>query len=98
MVSLQTSNYENDPHAAQDRPVNTDDNKAFISGSVYTDVNGERQDPNVWFIDTLWKVMTGNLCVLDRNTVDADAGADVGTDEHTLSQRSIPTISYAIRG
>jgi hypothetical protein len=38
--------------------------------------------------------MTGNLCTLDGNTVDAD----VGTDECTPSQRSRPTISYAIRG
>ena len=69
-VSLQTGNYENDLHAAQDGLVDADDHEAFISGSVYTDVNGERQDPNVRFIDTLRKVMAGNPCALDGNTVD----------------------------
>lgn len=93
-VSLQTGNFENDLHAAQDGLVNADDNEVFISGSVCTDVNGERQDPNVRFIDTLRKVMTGNPCAVDGNTVDTD----VGTDERTPSQRSMPTISYAIRG
>lgn len=65
-----------------------------MSGSVYTDVNGERQDPNLRFIDTLQKVMTSNPCALDGNIVDVDDG----TDELTLGQRSISTISYAIRG
>jgi hypothetical protein len=41
-VSLQTGNYENDLHAAQDGLVDADDSEAFISSSVYTDVNGER--------------------------------------------------------
>ncbi|KAH6691789.1 hypothetical protein BKA61DRAFT_742496 [Leptodontidium sp. MPI-SDFR-AT-0119] len=41
-VSLQTGNYENDLHAAQDGVFDTDDHGPCITGSVYTDINGER--------------------------------------------------------
>jgi hypothetical protein len=46
-VSLQIGNYENDFHAVQDALVDADDHDALISASFYTDINGERQDPNV---------------------------------------------------
>jgi hypothetical protein len=52
-VSLRTGNCENDLQATQDDVLDLDDHKALITGSVYTDVNGERQDPNVRLIDTL---------------------------------------------
>ena len=91
-VSLQTDNYENDLHAAQDALVDADDYEALISGSVYTDVNGERQDPNIRFIDTLQRMVAGNPCSTYENV------ADDATDEPRPGQRSIPTISYAIRG
>lgn len=44
-VSLEAGNYENDLHAAQDAqdaPLDADYCEVLISGSVYTDVNGER--------------------------------------------------------
>jgi len=37
-----------------------DDYGALITGSVYTDINGERQDPNVKMIDAWPGVVTGN--------------------------------------
>jgi hypothetical protein len=88
-VSLQTGNYENDLHAAQDAHVEVDGHEGIISGSVYTDVNGEREDPDVRLIDTLRRVMAPN-----ESTPDADDT----TDEHRPGHGSIPTISYAIRG
>jgi hypothetical protein len=78
----------------QDALLEAGDHEAFISSSVYTDINGERQDPNVQLLDTLQKVMTGIPCAPDRNTVDADDA----TDECTTGQGSIQAISYVIHG
>jgi hypothetical protein len=67
-VSLQTGNYENDLHAAQDVLVDDDNHEVLISGSVCTDVNGERQDPNVRLVDTLRKVMASEPCRPNEST------------------------------
>jgi hypothetical protein len=93
-VSLKTGNYENDLHAAQDVLVEADDHETLISGSVYTDINGERQDPNVRLIDTLRRVMVGSLCAPSESTLDADNA----TVQRRPGQGTVPTISYAIRG
>ncbi|KAH7305354.1 hypothetical protein BKA65DRAFT_365141, partial [Rhexocercosporidium sp. MPI-PUGE-AT-0058] len=89
-VGLQTGNCENDLQAAQDDVLDSDDHEALITGSVYTDVNGERQDPNVRLIDTLRRVMAGNSCATDENVPPAD--------ERRLTQETLPTISYTMHG
>ena len=89
-VSLQTGNCENDLQAAQDDVLDSDDHEALITGSVYTDVNGERQDPNVRLIDTLRRVIAGNPCATDENAPAAD--------ESRPAKGILPTISYAVRG
>ena len=93
-VSLQTGNYENDLHAAQDALFDADDHEALISGSVYTDVNGERQDPNVRMIDTLREVVSRNRCGTDGNVPSTE---DV-IEEPVHRRGTMRTISYAIRG
>jgi hypothetical protein len=93
-VSLQTGNCENDLQAAQDDVLDSDDHEALITGSVYTDVNGERQDPNVRLIDTLRRVMASNQCAPSESTL----AADDTTDKCRPTQRNLPTISYAVRG
>ncbi|KAH6668246.1 hypothetical protein B0J14DRAFT_488315 [Halenospora varia] len=92
-VNLQTGNCENDLQAAQDDVLDSDDHEALITGSVYTDVNGERQDPNVRLIDTLRRVMAGNSCAPNESIPDADDARD-----DRPGQGNIPTISYAMRG
>jgi hypothetical protein len=93
-VSLEGGNYENDLHAAQDRAFLSDDHDPFVTGSVYTDVNGERTDPNIQLIDALLGVITGNTCEMDEGTPAAD---DI-SDEHQYRKRDVPMISYSIRG
>jgi hypothetical protein len=92
-VSLEAGNYENDLHAAQDAPLDAGHCEAFISGSVYTDVNGERQDPNSRIIDTLREVVAHNRCGTDGSAATNDA-----TDEPGSRREIMPTISYAVRG
>ena len=89
-VSLQNGNYENDLDAAQDEAFQTSDQDPLITGSVYTDVNGERVDPNLRLIDALLEVVTS-----EPSHVDETAPA---SDEPVHTQRDLPTISYAIRG
>jgi hypothetical protein len=94
-VSLQSGNYENDLHAAQDGAFHSNDSDPFVTGSVYTDINGERTDPNLRLIDALLGVVSGNSSRVDETTQAADHSDE---HEHGHRQRDLPTISYAIRG
>jgi hypothetical protein len=102
-VSLQTGNYENDLQAAQDGALHADDidNDPFVTGSVYTDINGERTDPNVRLIDALLGVVGDNS---DQEAqVDETSQAGNDSDQRAQSalehrQKNLPTISYSIRG
>lgn len=93
-VSLQSGNYENDLHAAQDQARDVVDYEALVTGSVFTDIDGERQDLGVRLIDTLRNVMAGNPCGANENIPDTDDA----TDGQKPTRRNTPTISYAMRG
>jgi hypothetical protein len=69
----------------------TIDDGPLITGSVYTDINGERQDPNVRMVDTLLGIVAGRSGEMETPT---------NEDLHVrhAEQRNVPTISYAIRG
>ena len=96
-VSLQSGNYENDFHAAQDEVFNADDQEAYdqeplLTGSVYTDINGERQDPNMQMVDALLGVITGSR----QQTDEEPSTTNDAANDH--AQKNTPIISYAIRG
>ena len=67
-VGLQARNLENEFHAAQDAAFNVDDNDPFITGSVYTDVNGERRDPSGPMIDALLGMVADRSNPTDQPT------------------------------
>jgi hypothetical protein len=90
-VNLETGNYENDLQAAQDEACLADEDDPLITGSVYTDINGERTDPNVQMIDALLGLVTDSSSQPDETIPDAE-------HEHRQKQRDVPLISYAIRG
>ena len=96
-VSLEGGNYENDFHAAQDRAFLSNNHNPFVTGSIYTDVNGERVNPNIQMIDALLGVMSGNTCNADEADEESPATDDI-PDRHQCRKRDIPMISYAIRG
>jgi hypothetical protein len=91
-VSLQSGNHENDLHAAQDEAFQTNDHDPFVTGSVYTDINGERTDPNVRMIDALLGITANDSSGGSQETQTA---GDI-TGQHR--QGNTPMISYAIRG
>ena len=90
-VSLETGNYENDLQVAQDEAFHANENDPLITGSVYTDINGERTNPNVQMIDALLELVTSSSSQPNETIPGAE-------DERQQRQRDVPLISYAIRG
>ncbi|KAH7028452.1 hypothetical protein B0J12DRAFT_330012 [Macrophomina phaseolina] len=93
-VRLQTGNYENDLQAAQDGAFDSGDGGPLMTGSVSTDINGERQDPNMRMLDTLLSVVT-NRSAPPR---DRRSARNNLADMPPLDGRRVPAISYTIRG
>ena len=89
-VSLQSGNYENDFHAAQGGAFQADEHDPFITGSIYTDINGERTNPDIRIIDALLGVVT--------ETSSPAHGTTEAAEEPLHMRRDVPTISYSIRG
>ena len=87
-VWLQAGNHENDFQAAQGS-FQADDEEPLMTGSVYTDINGERQDPNVRMVDALLGM------VADRSG-EMETPINEGVHVRHTEQRNVPTISYAI--
>ncbi|KFZ23650.1 hypothetical protein V502_01866 [Pseudogymnoascus sp. VKM F-4520 (FW-2644)] len=52
-VSLQEGNYENDLQATQAECFDGDEQGPLLTTSVCTDINGERQNPNIKVVDSL---------------------------------------------
>lgn len=58
-VHLQPGNFENDLQAAQGEAASdNEDGSPLITGSVSTDINGERQDPDLRMLDTLFTTVS----------------------------------------
>ena len=90
-VSLQSRNYENDLQAAQGENFLPDESDPLITGSVCTDINGERTHPNVRMIDALLGLITSNT------SQENETAGDV-PEEPQHRQRDEPMIFYAICG
>lgn len=58
-VHLDSGNYENDLQAAHDSEQDFDNNVQMMTGSVSTDINGERQNPDKRLLNTLLHVVSG---------------------------------------
>ncbi|OKO97720.1 ATP-dependent DNA helicase PIF1 [Penicillium subrubescens] len=85
-VELQMGNYENDLQAAQDSASDVNIGEPFITGSVSTDINGERQDPNLRVLAALFGTITNRPPALSEVTL---AEKELG---------KMPAISYTIHG
>src|SRR6202046_2361026 len=85
MVSLQPGNYENDLQAAQDPSFDNGGDTPLITGSVSTDINGERQDPNLRTLDYLLGVVSDRSFPLKNTPAAPD-------------KEKLPAVCYAARG
>jgi hypothetical protein len=93
-VDLQEGNYENDLQAAQDSGCDVNISEPFITGSVSTDINGERQDPNLRVLDALFSVVADRQPTLSEGI---STGKRV-RNTRTLGHPKMPIISYTIHG
>ncbi|KAJ5111789.1 hypothetical protein NUU61_001419 [Penicillium alfredii] len=94
-VNLAQGNYENDlqaaqDEAAQDQSLDSNDGGHFLTGSVSTDINGERQNPDIRVLDTLLDVITNG----SRLSEQCDLENPDSTDSRSFPSRHIPAISY----
>lgn len=97
-VSLAQGNYENDlqaaqDEAAQDQSFDPDDGTHFLTGSVSTDINGERQNPDARMLNTLLDVVTNG----SRPSDQCDIQNPNSIDRRSISGQRIPAISYRTR-
>lgn len=86
-VNLGQGNYENDLQAAQSESVDSNDFGLFLTGSVSTDINGERQNSDLRMLHTLVDVV-GSRSQERPNPVQ---------ECPTAGQRA-PVVSYRTRG
>lgn len=93
-VRLQTGNCENDLQAAQDNALDSGGSEPLITGSVCTDINGERQDPNVCALEALLDVVANRPAQSGVDTSSRDSLRNMWPLDH----RKMPVISYTIRG
>jgi hypothetical protein len=95
-VSLQTGNDENDFAAAQDAALEVDSDEAVLTGSIMTDVDGERSRSDDRTLNALLEFKTNPFQVSGHSSEDAADSFDHGQDEPDQIQE--PVISYATRG
>lgn len=84
-VHLDTGNHENDFQAAQDTDLHADSNTPLMTGSVSTDINGERQNPDRRLLNAFLNVVSS----------DPASCAQRSPERH---EQRIPTLSYRIHG
>ena len=84
-VRLDSGNYENDLQAAQDTELDLNNNVPLITGSVSTDINGERQNPDRRLLNALLNAISDQSALSTQHTRGRD-------------QQHIPTLSYTIQG
>lgn len=90
-VHLQSGNFENDLHAAQDEAAfDNEEGSPLITGSVSTDINGERQDPDMRTLDTLFKAISS------RSPPTATYAGNYTSPAARIDRP--PAISYTIHG
>lgn len=93
-LSLRTGNYENDLQAAQDGGFDAGESEPLTTGSVSTDVNGERQNPDKRLLNTLREFVSNSFQPGNEHT------AQQCNVQHSTScnRRNVPVIFYTMRG
>jgi hypothetical protein len=94
-VNLQEHNYENDWQAAEDHPDHPTGYSLPVTGSVLTDINGERQNPDIRLLNTVRSLVD------DRPPEAQSHHPSAGHADHThqfSGSREPPVIRFAIHG
>jgi hypothetical protein len=94
-VNLQDHNYENDWQAAEDDVSNPAANAPLMTGSVATDINGERQNPDVRMLNAVYHLKNAQ-----PDSTDGESLASYHPQRVQPQSQSarIPALRYAIQG
>ncbi|KAJ5742359.1 uncharacterized protein N7511_011545 [Penicillium nucicola] len=92
-VDLAQGNYENDLQAAQNESVDSNDCGLFLTGSVSTDINGERQNSDLRMLHTLLNVVGSG-----SHPSEQDLERPNPVQECPTAGQRIPVVSYRTHG
>jgi hypothetical protein len=95
IVSLQRDNYENDIQAAESNAFEPDGSAHYLTGSVTSDVNGDRQNPDTRTLYSLLDLVTSRPHSAKHLTSTAN---DVLDTDPPSCHRTFPVISWTVRG
>jgi hypothetical protein len=94
-VDLENHNYENDWQAAEDDGSDPAGVTPLLTGSVTTDINGERQNPDMRILSSVYNIV--NPASQDDTQITATSYDEQGDRERRAPQTT-PVIKYTIRG
>lgn len=95
-VNLQEGNYENEWQAAEGNNDQFSEDALPVTGSVTTDINGERQNPDVRLLNTVYTLVKDSVPEV-RSQYTATTRID-HTDPISRSPHYSPVVEYGIRG
>jgi hypothetical protein len=93
-LSLATGNYENELQAAQDDNFDGTESELLITGSVSTDINGERHNPDKRLLNTLLELVSHHSQPGNDKTAQ-QRNTQQGT---SCNRRNKPVIFYTMHG
>lgn len=92
-VGLAQGNYENDLQAAQNESSDSNDCGLFLTGSVSTDINGERQNSDLRMLHTLLDVVGSR-----SQSSEQEIERDNRVQQCLTDGQRIPVVSYRTHG
>ncbi|CEO59600.1 hypothetical protein PMG11_04272 [Penicillium brasilianum] len=95
-VNLQEGNYENEWQAAEGNNDQFSEDALPVTGSVTTDINGERQNPDVRLLNIVYTLVKDSVPEV-RSQYTATTRID-HTDPISRSPHYSPVVEYGIRG
>lgn len=93
-IALHAGNYENDLQAAEDCGFDTAEARPLTTGSVSTDIDGERQDPDRRLLNTLLELVSNRSRQKTKRTTQSHNTQSMSSHY----SRRVPLISYTMRG
>jgi hypothetical protein len=94
-IDLEGYNYENDWQAAEDDLSNEAEDSLLLTASVSTDINGERQDPDLRTLNAVYHLKNSQPIDSDQTFLTPNPA---GSRHQPPTSKPIPLLKYTIRG
>jgi hypothetical protein len=96
-ISLRNGNYENELQATQDGGFDAGESEPLTTGSVSTDINGERQNPDKRLLNTLREFISNGFQPGNEHPPHPAQQHNVRNGT-SCNRRNVPVIFYTMRG